>query len=134
MEPNFFDIPYEYLPQNCDYYFNVLMMELAVPVGALQKQFGITEYEDRQYLTSARPRYLYIYEDEDVVDEEGELEIVPHTVVEINRDTNEFSWYEMLGYETEYPWSFDPIDEDFGHDWDDDEDDHDWYDDEDDWH
>lgn len=124
MEYQFFDIPQEYLPANCDYYFNVLMIELAVPIGALEKTFGITEYEDRLCLTSPRPRYLYVYEDETVNDEDGELEVYPHVVVEINRDTNEFSWYDMLDFQTERPWAIDPIDEDFDYYYDDDDD---WY-------
>ena len=61
---SFFDIPEKALPQNCEYYFNILTITVGVPVGTLQKTYGTTEFHDLSRLKDARPIYLYMYEDE----------------------------------------------------------------------
>lgn len=120
---SFFELPDHALPQNCEYYFNILTIEVAVPIGTLQKICNATDLEDISRIKDSRPIFMYIYEDEECDD--WEYEATPHTVVEVNTKTNEISWYDMLDFETERPWAIEPIEEDFDYDeWEDD----DWYD------
>lgn len=112
----FFDLSPNSLPRDCEYYFNVLTIEVAVPIGTLSHKLnGLASLDDVSLIKDARPRYMYIYERDDV-EGEWEIECTPHTVVEINTKTNEVSWYDMLDFETESPWMIDPIDEDFDYD------------------
>lgn len=119
-------MPEQALPQNCEYYFNILTITVAVPVGTLQKTCGTTEFHDLSRLKDARPIYLYMYEDEDEECDMWETDAIPHTVVEVNTKTNEISWYGMIDFETERPWAIEPIEEDFDYDDDNDFDPDDW--------
>jgi len=118
---NFFDLPEKALPQNCEYYFNVLMIEVEVPTGELAKVAncpGLWEFTDMSRIKNPRPICIYYYESDDA--HTWNIDTTPHTVVEFNTKTREMSWYDMLEFETESPWAIDPIEEDFDYDDDDD--------------
>lgn len=112
----FFDLPDSSLPRHCEYYFNVLVINAAVPQGTLRELTGenIDNYEDISRIKDARPIYLYVYEDEDIT--EPEVEYNPHSVVEVNTKTFEVSWYDMIDFETERPWAIEPVEENFDYD------------------
>ena len=113
---SFFDIPNQALPQNCEYYFNILVISIAVPVGTLE---GVESIDDLSRIKNARPLYLSIYESEECK-KDWEISVYPHSVVEVNTKTNEVSWYDMIDFETERPWAIEPIEEDFDYEEDDD--------------
>lgn len=114
----FFDLDPQSLPRDCEYYFNILVITVAVPVGSLPE--AIWEASDISRLKDARPIYLYVYEDEETTEEQ--IDAYPHCVVEVNTKTDEISWYEMIDFETERPWDIEPIEEDFDYEEGDDDD------------
>ena len=119
---SFFDLPEQALPRDCEYYFNVLHITVAVPTGELQKITGVSgiwEFSDISRVKDPRPICMYFYEDENV--KTWDIAATPHTVVEHNIKINEVCWYDMLDFETKEPWKIDPIEEDFNYE-DDDED------------
>lgn len=114
---SFFDLPERALPQNCEYYFNVLMIEVEVPIGALEKitgTKGMWEFTDLSRITDPRPICMYFYETDNV--NTWNIYATPHVVVEFNTKTHEMSWYDMLNFKTETLWAIDPIEEDFDYD------------------
>lgn len=120
---NFFDLPEQALPRNCEYYFNILYISVEVPEGELEKitgMKGLWELNDISRIKDPRPICVSYYETEGV--HTWNIEAFPHTVVELNTKTNEVSWYEMLDFETKTPWEIDPIEEDFDYEDDDEED------------
>ena len=114
---SFFDIPESALPRNCEYYFNVLFIEVELPEGELEKitgMEGLDEFSDISRIKDPRPICVYYYEDKDA--HTWNIEATPHTVVEFNTKTKEVSWYDMLDFNTESPWAIDPVEEDFDYD------------------
>ena len=114
---SFFDLPWQALPQNCEYYFNVMFIAVALPPGELAKISGVEglwEITDISKIKEPRPMCVYYYEDDSA--HTWDIDVTPHTVVEINTKTNEMAWYDMLDFETESPWAIDPIEEDFDYD------------------
>lgn len=111
---NFFDLPEQALPQDCEYYFNVTVFEVAGPIGWLAERLGIKEtqlVDDISHVKDPRPIYICFYEEEGL--DKIEIEAFSHTVIEVNMHTREVCWYDMLDFETERPWAIEPIEEDF---------------------
>lgn len=91
---DFFDIPLNALPQNCDYYFNVFVITVGIPVGLFNT---IYEVYDISKITAARPIMIEFFEDEEIDDDLCHYEFFPNSVVEVNRKTREVSWYAAAG-------------------------------------
>lgn len=112
---NFFDIKPESLPHDGQYYFNILVITIALNsdnwrdfVEETQME-GLTCVWYLDELTSPEPRAICVYL-EDGLDEDDEeervlfsMEFYPHKVVEIS--SQGVAWYDMLDFETGDFWS-----------------------------
>lgn len=113
---NFFDIKPESLPHDGQYYFNILVITIALNsdnwrdfVEETQME-GLTCVWYLDELTNPEPRAICVYL-EDGLDEDDEeeervlfsMEFYPHKVVEIS--SQGVAWYDMLDFETGDFWS-----------------------------
>lgn len=109
---NFFDIKPESLPFDGQYYFNILVIVMAVNKEAWTQLVADTDIQGLECIwytdeiTSPQPKAYCIYlEDSLREDELFEISIYPHKVVEISG--NDISWYDMIDFDTDDPWSID---------------------------
>lgn len=113
---NFFDIKLESLPHDGQYYFNILVITIALNSDNWRDFVEETQMKDLtcvwylDELTNPEPRAICVYlEDELNEDDEEEervlfsMEFYPHKVVEIS--SQGVAWYDMLDFETEDFWS-----------------------------
>lgn len=106
----FFDEPYSQLPQDAQYYFNVLILCIAVSPQFAQEMFqnNIVDMWDIQKVTDARPIAVHIYITHHInKDFDYEIQCLPHQVLEIDPKIG-VSFYEMIDYNTDDPWRLDP--------------------------
>lgn len=113
---NFFDIKLESLPHDGQYYFNILVITIALNSDNWRDFVEETQMKDLMCvwyldeLTNPEPRAICVYlEDELNEDDEEEervlfsMEFYPHKVVEIS--SQGVAWYDMLDFETGDFWS-----------------------------
>ena len=77
----FFDEPYLQLPQDAQYYFNVLILCIAVSPQFAQEMFqnNIVDMWDIQKVTDARPIAIHIYITHHInKDFDYEIQCLPH--------------------------------------------------------
>lgn len=106
----FFDEPYSQLPQDAQYYFNVLILCIAISPQFAQEIFqnNIVDMWDIQKVTDARPIAIHIYITHHInKDFDYEIQCLPHQVLEIDPKIG-VSFYEMIDYNTNDPWRLDP--------------------------
>ena len=108
---NFFDISPAALPQDTEYYFNVLV--IICHVGPKTLQEGLTRVEDISKIKDPRPVCCIWFEDEDIPEGGVGIELFDHAVVEVNNKTGEVCWYEMLDFDCKHLFSIEPILEDY---------------------
>lgn len=117
----FYDIPENGLPRENEYYFNVLVICIAV-IPQLAKELLGENVDEIYYLdqiTSTRPTVYHFYIEpelgiqyDETEEEEYREEVVyeiclfPHSVVEISPQ-GEISFFEMLDFDTEDFWRID---------------------------
>lgn len=130
----FYDIPAEGLPEGHRYYFNVLMICIAISPQLASEIFPVQGLEELYFvdqITDIRPVAYHIYiepelgiwevleeenlEEEQLQDEEGEeldseleceIQLFPHSVVEI-AENGEISFFDMLDFDTRDLWRID---------------------------
>lgn len=109
----FFDTPGHYLSNNAQYYFNILVICIAVsPTHAqyiLDKNISDIWY--MQQITDSRPKVIHIFVDE-MMDKDIDylIECFPHSVVEVNQQRIYF--YDMIDFDTDDPWEINPYEPD----------------------
>lgn len=110
----FFDINPSYLPSDGQYYFNVLVITIALNYETWEEAIGDTGIEGLKsiwyidQLTSPRPAAIHVYYEKELDGEEEydfEITTYEHKVVEISN--NGIGWYDMIDWETIDPWDFD---------------------------
>lgn len=110
---NFFDEDPISLPNDGQYYFNILVVCAAINPANAEQYLGkgIDEIQYTENLTAARPYLLYCFIDDELdKDTEFEIECYPHCVVEVSEQLG-ISWWEMLDFESEDTWRIEPEDE-----------------------
>lgn len=111
---NFFDLDPGSFSKSSQFYFNVLVINVAISPQYAKEYFGnelIYEINYLEKLTDTRPTYIHFYVDELDEDAEFEMSYEPHCVVEVDRRNNVY-WYDMLDFMTDDPWRIDTYDED----------------------
>lgn len=71
---NFFDIPREFFSKNSDFYFNILVISIAVRPELMREYLGVDGIDSiwfLTHLTDSRPKFIYCYAEEKV---ESDLE------------------------------------------------------------
>lgn len=105
----FFDELPEFLPENAQFYFNILMVCIEISQDCWDKYFhqDIDEIWYLQDITSSRPKVYHFYI-EDNIDEDFEYEVscFPHTVIAVGQD-NQILCYDMLDFDTPDTWEID---------------------------
>lgn len=111
---HFFDINPNHLPHDGQYYFNVLVITIALNLETWQEAIedisieGLESIWYTDQLTSPRPTAIHVYYEEELDGEEGcdfEITAYEHKVVEIS--SNGIAWYDMIDWDTDDPWDFD---------------------------
>lgn len=105
----FFDEPYLDLPEKAQYYFNILIISIAISPQYAQEIFQnkVINLWDIQGVNDPRPIAIHIYTSYHInKDFDYEVQCIPHQVLEVNE--NEISFYEMIDYDTSDPWRLDP--------------------------
>lgn len=105
----FFDEPYLDLPEKAQYYFNILIISIAISPQYAQEIFQNKAISlwDIQGVNDPRPIAIHIYTSYHInKDFYYEVQCIPHQVLEVNE--NEISFYEMIDYDTSDPWRLDP--------------------------
>lgn len=115
---NFFDIKPESLPQDGQYYFNILVITIALNSENWEAFVEDSSIEDLtcvwylDELTAPEPKAICVYlEDEldqDIEESDIEqvifsMEIYPHKVIEISKYG--IAWYDMIDFNTGDFWS-----------------------------
>lgn len=111
---NFFDTDPVSLPKDGQYYFNVLVMCIAINPADAEQYLGkdVNEIQYIENLTAARPYLLYCFIDDELdKDTEFEIECYPHCVVEVSGQLG-ISWWDMLDFDTDDAWRIEPDEED----------------------
>lgn len=111
---NFFEEDPMSLPQDGQYYFNILVKTIAINPQQAEQYLGkgIDEIVYIDQITGPRPYIFYCYIDDELdKDIEYEIEYIPHCVVEVSESLG-VSWWEMLDFDTEDPWRID-LDEEY---------------------
>ncbi len=106
----FFDEPYNALPKNAQYYFNILIVCIAVSPQYAQETFqqNIINMWDIQGITDGRPYAVHIYTTHHInKDFQYELQCLPHQVLEVDSEQG-ISFYDMIDYYTDDPWRLEP--------------------------
>lgn len=106
----FFDEPYNALPKDAQYYFNILIICIAVSPQYAQEIFqqNIIDMWNIQNINDGRPFAVHIYTTHHInKDFEYELQCLPHQVLEVDPKLG-ISFYEMIDYDTDDPWRLDP--------------------------
>lgn len=105
----FFEEPYLSLPKDAQYYFNVLIICIALAPDYAEELFGnnsIVDLWDIQRVNDARPVAIHTYVSRNLnKDFDYEIECFPHQVVEV---TDNVAFYDMIDYDTDDPWRLDP--------------------------
>ena len=107
---NFFDIKPEAFPQDGQYYFNILVITVAMNTQTWQAVMEDVQIEGIQNiwytdeLTTPEPTATCLYLDKDLDKEEVDFCIAahPHKVVEISNSG--ICWYDMLDFDTDDLW------------------------------
>ena len=107
----FFDEDPKSLPEDAQYYFNVLVKIIAIHPDLAEHVFGADDIQEMCFIdeiTSPRPSVIYCFVDDDLdEDTEFEIECYPHCVVEISQSLG-VSWWRMLDFDPDDPWRIDP--------------------------
>ena len=95
----FFDTPYSELPKRAQYYFNILIISIAVQPEVLTDILGHKNTVDLWDVQNASYN----------LDRDSDYEIccIPHQVLEITPN-NKISFYDMIDYDTDDPWGLEP--------------------------
>lgn len=105
----FFDESEYDLPKDAQYYFNILVICVAVSPRYAQNIFDkdIIDIWDIQQITNPRPNVVHVFVDKHI-DEDIDflIECFPHSVVEI--DQQKIGFYDMIDFDTNDPWRIDP--------------------------
>lgn len=109
----FYNIPEHGLPQNGQYYFNILVICIAIKPDWRLEIFGNSQINDVWYLdniTSVRPYVYHFYIEQELINDKDNvdfyIEAYPHCVVEIRDDYN-ICFYEMIDFDTDDLWEID---------------------------
>lgn len=103
---NFFDEDPMSLPCDAQYYFNILVICVAINPQCSDEILGegIEELTYIDKITDARPCAVFLYVDDELDDDiEYEMECYPHCVVEVSGQLG-VSWWPMLEFDTDDPW------------------------------
>lgn len=114
MDFNFWDLRPEAFSAGAQFYFNVLVICIAVSPSQAEYIFGnkdVQEFYTIDELTSSRPIFKYFYINDDIKEDLG-FEVVynPHSIVVLS--DGEVTWYDMIDFLTEDLWEINPIEED----------------------
>lgn len=106
----FFDIDADGYPYGAQFFFNIAIAAIAIPVKSNLLPLGIENYWYLGAITDSRPYAIHIYREERI--SHNKVETFPHCVLELDR-TGEICWYDLIDYETDDPWELTPTLEDF---------------------
>lgn len=109
----FFDIVPEGFPAGAQFFFNLAIATIAIPLQSILLPPGIEDYWYLGGVTESRPFAIHIYRDERV--SKDVVETFPHCVLELD-PTGDICWYDLIDYETDDPWELNPTLEDFDYD------------------
>ena len=103
---SFFDEEYMALPNDGQYYFNVLVFCIGIHPRKADEYLGVgvDEITYIDEINDARPRAFFFFVDDTLPDDTPfQVEKYPHSVVEVS-DQLGVSWYDMLDFEPDDPW------------------------------
>ena len=105
---NFYDIKDTALPEGGQYYFNILVINLAIQQDLWEQNFSkdTTDFWNLENINGSRPTAVHLYQERRLNDEFWEAECVPHAVIEVLQN-GEISWYTMIDFDTGDPWRID---------------------------
>ena len=112
----FFDIDADGFPKGAQFYFNLIITTIMIPINSTYLPLDIIDYWYLGGITGSRPFAIHIYRDGQQKTSQF-IETYPHCVLEID-PSGEICWYDMVDYDTKDPWDVTPIIEDFDHDFD----------------
>lgn len=99
---NIFNLAPSSMPNDAEYYFNILVVNIAVRESLqMNSDEFILDIWDISHITSPRPYVIHIYtEDDEIFDEEQEeenyiIELVPNAAVEVSPSLG-ISFYSMF--------------------------------------
>lgn len=99
------------LPEGANYYFNILIVNIAVRTSADILTEGLEEYWDISTILEPRPYVIHFYIDNNLPEDyDWQFECYPHKVLEIHPDLG-ISWYDMIDFTSDDPWGIWPIPE-----------------------
>ena len=93
----FFDIIPEGFPAGAQFFFNLAIATIAIPLKSTLLPLGIDDYWYLGAVTESRPFAIHIYRDERVTS--NDVETFPHCVLELD-PTADICWYDLVDYET----------------------------------
>lgn len=104
----FYDYDPMSLPKDAQYYFNILIIQVQVPLDKAEEVFGspdITSYWNIEGVNEPRPYAVCFYTEEELFEEEDDefyedieiasLYLYPHCVIEVDPNLG-VSWYNMF--------------------------------------
>ena len=112
----FFDIePWRHM-KGSQFFFNVLVFYIMLPLSSNLLPEGVFDYWYLGSLTESRPYAFYFFRTSQLNKEiEYEIESYPHSVIQITPE-QQVLCYDMVDYDTLDPWNVEPILEDFDYD------------------
>lgn len=109
LDMNFFDIKPSSLPEGAQYFFNILVITIAVTPEIWEELIGNLSIQHIWYaedLTAPEPQAICLYQEEEMEEDcDFEIAMYPHRVVELYN--NDIAWYDMIDFDTDDPWRLD---------------------------
>lgn len=109
----FFDIVPEGFPVGAQFFFNLAIAIIAIPIRSTLLPYDITDYWYLGGITDSRPFAIHVYRDETVAADT--IETFPHCVLELD-PSGDICWYDLVDYITDDIWELNPTPEDFDYD------------------